>query len=146
MKRYFPSVIAGDYLGDMQTGLADEEFIPGLDVCYFTTYTKFHPERLRAWIYGNLIANTPDWKNAGKKVYVTTEAFGQAIEVNDLDPDLNIMQKVADRHQSQIVMGILEERRVFSYMLINMQRILQAIPDGSPLSRRRTGLALDYER
>ncbi|WP_269851888.1 hypothetical protein [Methanosarcina horonobensis] len=32
-------------MGDMQTGPDDDEFIPGLDVCYFTTYTKFHPER-----------------------------------------------------------------------------------------------------
>lgn len=89
MKNYFPNAVAGDYLGDMQTGPDDEEFIPGLDVCYFTAYTKFHPERPHAWVYGNLIANAPDWKNAGKTVYVTTEAFGQATEVNVLDPDLN---------------------------------------------------------
>ncbi|RXA19895.1 hypothetical protein EQO05_07030 [Methanosarcina sp. MSH10X1] len=116
MKRYFPNAVAGDYLGDMQTGRDDEEFIPGLDVCYFTTYTKFHPERPHAWVYGNLIANAPDWKNAGKTVYVTTEAFGQAIEVNNLDPDLDTEQKVADRHESQIVMGILGGAQgVFSY-------------------------------
>lgn len=116
MKQYFPDAVAGDYLGDMQTGPDDEEFIPGLDVCYFTTYTKFHPERPHAWVYGNLIANAPDWKNAGKSVYITTEAFGQAIEVNDLDPDLNTTQKVADRHESQIVMGILGGAQgVFSY-------------------------------
>lgn len=116
MKNSFPNAVAGDYLGDMQTGPDDEEFIPGLDVCYFTTYTKFHPERPHAWVYGNLIANAPDWKNAGKTVYVTTEAFGQAIEVNDLDPDLNTSQKVADRHESQIVMGILGGAQgVFSY-------------------------------
>lgn len=116
MKKYFPNAVAGDYLGDMQTGPDDEEFIPGLDVCYFTTYTKFHPERPHAWVYGNLIANAPDWKNAGKTVYVATEAFGQAIEVNDLDPDLNTTQKVADRHESQIVMGILGGAQgVFSY-------------------------------
>ena len=116
MKKYFPNAVAGDYLGDMQTGPDDDEFIPGLDVCYFTTYTKFHPERPHAWVYGNLIANTPDWKNAGKTVYVTTEAFGQAIKVNASDPDLNTAQKVADRHESQIVMGILGGAQgVFSY-------------------------------
>jgi hypothetical protein len=116
MKKYFPNAVAGDYLGDMQTGPDDEAFIPGLDVCYFTTYTKFHPERPHAWVYGNLIANAPEWKNAGKTVYVTTEAFGQAIEVNDLDPDLSTEQKVADRHESQIVMGILGGAQgVFSY-------------------------------
>jgi len=116
MKQYFPNAVAGDYLGDMQTGPDDEEFIPGLDVCYFTTYTKFHPERPHAWVYGNLIANAPDWKNAGKTVYVTTEAFGQAIEVNPSDPDLDTEQKVADRHESQIVMGILGGAQgVFSY-------------------------------
>lgn len=116
MKNYFPNAVAGDYLGDMQTGPDDEEFIPGLDVCYFTTYTKFHPERPHAWVYGNLIANAPDWKNAGKTVYVTTEAFGQAVEVNDMDPDLDTEQKVADRHESQIVMGILGGAQgVFSY-------------------------------
>lgn len=115
MKKYFPNAVAGDYLGDMKSG-NDEAFIPGLDVCYFTTYTKFHPERPHAWVYGNLIANAPDWKNAGKTVYVATEAFGQAIEVNDLDPDLNTSQKVADRHESQIVMGILGGAQgVFSY-------------------------------
>lgn len=116
MKKYFPNAIAGDYLGDMQTGLNDEEFIPGLDVCYFTTYTKFHPERPHAWVYGNLIVNAPDWKSAGKTVYLTTEAFGQALEVNELDPDLDTEQKVADRHESQIVMGILGGAQgVFSY-------------------------------
>ncbi|WP_048185831.1 hypothetical protein [Methanosarcina siciliae] len=116
MKKYFPNSVAGDYLGDMQTGPDDDEFIPGLDVSYFTTYTKFHPERPHAWVYGNLIANAPDWKNAGKTVYVTTEAFGQAAEVNALDPDLNTTQKVADRHESQIVMGILGGAQgVFSY-------------------------------
>lgn len=116
MKKYFPNAVAGDYPGDMQTGPDDEEFIPGLDVCYFTTYTKFHPERPHAWVYGNLIANAPDWKNAGKTVYVTTEAFGQAIEVNASDPDLSNAQKVADRHESQIVMGILGGAQgVFSY-------------------------------
>ena len=116
MKKYFPNAIAGDYLGDMQTGPEDEEFIPGLDVCYFTTYTKFHPERPHAWVYGNLIANAPDWKNAGKTVYVTTEAFGQALEVNALDPDLSTEQKVAARHESQIVMGVLGGAQgVFSY-------------------------------
>ncbi|KKH97833.1 hypothetical protein EO95_11755 [Methanosarcina sp. 1.H.T.1A.1] len=116
MKKYFPDAVAGDYLGDMQTGPDDEEFIPGLDACYFTTYTKFHPERPHAWVYGNLIANAPDWKNAGKTIYVTTEAFGQALEVNDLDPDLDSEQKVAARHESQIVMGILGGAQgVFSY-------------------------------
>jgi hypothetical protein len=116
MKNYFSNAVAGDYLGDMQTGPDDEEFIPGLDVCYFTTYTKFHPERPHAWVYGNLIANAPDWKDAGKTVYVTTEAFGQATEVNALDPDLDTEQKVADRHVSQIVMGILGGAQgVFSY-------------------------------
>jgi hypothetical protein len=115
MKKYFPNAVAGDYLGDMASG-GDEAFIPGLDVCYFTTYTKFHPERPHAWVYGNLIANAPDWKNAGKTVYVTTEAFGQAIEVNASDPDLNTAQKVADRQESQIVMGILGGAQgVFSY-------------------------------
>jgi len=115
MKKYFPNAVAGDYLGDMKSG-NDEAFIPGLEVCYFTTYTKFHPERPHAWVYGNLIANAPDWKIAGKTVYVATEAFGQAIEVNDLDPDLNTSQKVADRHESQIVMGILGGAQgVFSY-------------------------------
>lgn len=116
MKKYFPNAVAGDYLGDMQTGLNDEEFIPGLDVCYFTTYTKFHPERPHAWVYGNLIVNAPDWKSAGKTVYLTTEAFGQALEVNELDPDMDTEQKVADRHESQIVMGILGGAQgVFSY-------------------------------
>ncbi len=115
MKKYFPNAVAGDYLGDMASG-GDEAFIPGLDVCYFTTYTKFHPERPHAWVYGNLIANAPDWKNAGKTVYVTTEAFGQALEVNAYDPDLSTAQKVADRHESQIVMGILGGAQgVFSY-------------------------------
>lgn len=116
MKKYFPNAVAGDYLGDMQTGPDDEAFIPGLDVCYFTTYTKFHPERPHAWVYGNLIANAPDWKNAGRTVYITTEAFGQALEVNASDTDLNTKQKVADRHESQIVMGILGGAQgVFSY-------------------------------
>jgi hypothetical protein len=116
MKKYFPDAVAGDYLGDMQTGPADEEFIPGLDVCYFTAYTKFHPDRPHAWVYGNLIANAPDWKSAGKTVYLTTEAFGQATEVNVLDPDLNTTQKVAARQESQIVMGILGGAQgVFSY-------------------------------
>jgi hypothetical protein len=115
MKKYFPNAVAGDYLGDMKSG-GDEAFIPGLDICYFTTYTKFHPERPHAWVYGNLIANASDWKNAGKTVYVTTEAFGQAIPVNPSDPDLNTVQKVADRHVSQIVMGILGGAQgVFSY-------------------------------
>lgn len=115
MKKYFPNAVAGDYLGDM-ANIDDEGFIPGLDVCYFTTYTKFHPERPHAWVYGNLIANAPDWKKAGRTVYVTTEAFGQAIEVNASDPDLDTAQKVADRHQSQIVMGILGGAQgVFSY-------------------------------
>jgi hypothetical protein len=116
MKKYFPNAVAGDYLGDMQTGPDNDEFIPGLDVCYFTTYTKFHPERPHAWVYGNLIANASDWKNAGKTVYVTTEAFGQAIKVNASDPDLSTAQKVRDRHISQIVMGILGGAQgVFSY-------------------------------
>ncbi|KKG04960.1 hypothetical protein [Methanosarcina mazei] len=116
MKKYFPDAVAGDYLGDMQTGPDDEEFIPGLDVCYFTSYTKFHPERPHAWVYGNLISNAPDWKNAGKTVYLTTEAFGQALEVNARDPDLNTTKKVADRHESQVVMGILGGAQgVFSY-------------------------------
>jgi len=115
MKKYFPNAVAGDYLGDM-ANIDDEAFIPGLDVCYFTTYTKFHPERPHAWVYGNLITNTPDWKNAGRTVYVTTEAFGQAIEVNSSDPDLDTAQKVADRQESQIVMGILGGAQgVFSY-------------------------------
>jgi hypothetical protein len=115
MKKYFPNAVAGDYLGDM-ANINDEEFIPGLDVCYFTTYTKFHPERPHAWVYGNLIANAPDWKNAGRTIYVTTEAFGQAIKVNASDPDLSTAQKVADRHESQIVMGILGGAQgVFSY-------------------------------
>ncbi|MGB9929404.1 MAG: hypothetical protein ACPK85_13550 [Methanosarcina sp.] len=116
MKKYFPDAVAGDYLGDMQTGPDDEEFIPGLDVCYFTTYTKFHPERPHAWVYGNLISNGPDWKDAGKTIYVTTEAFGRAIEVNPSDQDLSTEQRVADRHESQIVMGILGGAQgVFSY-------------------------------
>lgn len=115
MKKYFPNAVAGDYLGDM-ANIDDEAFIPGLDVCYFTTYTKFHPERPHAWVYGNLISNAPDWKRAGRTVYVTTEAFGQAIEVNASDPDLSTAQKVADRHESQIVMGILGGAQgVFSY-------------------------------
>lgn len=115
MKKYFPNTVAGDYLGDM-ANIDDEAFIPGLDVCYFTTYTKFHPERPHAWVYGNLIANAPDWKRAGRTVYVTTEAFGQAIKVNASDPDLSTAQKVADRHESQIVMGILGGAQgVFSY-------------------------------
>lgn len=115
MKKYFPNAVAGDYLGDM-ANIDDEAFIPGLDVCYFTTYTKFHPERPHAWVYGNLIANAPDWKKAGRTVYVTTEAFGQAIEVNASDPDLDTAQKVADRQESQIVMGILGGAQgVFSY-------------------------------
>jgi hypothetical protein len=115
MKKYFPNAVAGDYLGDM-ANIDDEAFIPGLDVCYFTTYTKFHPERPHTWVYGNLIANAPDWKNAERTVYVTTEAFGQAIEVNASDPDLSTAQKVADRQESQIVMGILGGAQgVFSY-------------------------------
>jgi hypothetical protein len=115
MKKYFPNAVAGDYLGDM-ANVDDEAFIPGLDVCYFTTYTKFHPERPHAWVYGNLIANVPDWKSAGRTVYVTTEAFGQAIKVNASDPDLSTAQKVADRHENQIVMGILGGAQgVFSY-------------------------------
>lgn len=115
MKKYFPNAVAGDYLGDM-ANINDEAFIPGLDVCYFTTYTKFHPERPHAWVYGNLIANAPDWKKAGRTVYVTTEAFGQAIEVNASDPDLDTAQKVANRQESQIVMGILGGAQgVFSY-------------------------------
>jgi hypothetical protein len=50
MKNYFSNAVAGDYLGDMQTGPDDEEFIPGLDVCYFTTYTKLHPDAPHAWV------------------------------------------------------------------------------------------------
>ena len=76
MKKYFPNAVAGDYLGDMQTGLMMKHLFQGWMFAYFTTYTKFHPERPHAWVYGNLIANAPDWKNAGKTVYVTTEAFG----------------------------------------------------------------------
>ncbi|HET8689133.1 MAG TPA: hypothetical protein VFM18_21185, partial [Methanosarcina sp.] len=115
MKKYFPNAVCGDYFGAMSEG-GDAAYIPGLDIAFFTTYTKFHPERPHAWVYGNLIANAPDWKNAGRNVYVTTEAFGQAIKVNASDPDLNTAQKVADRHESQIVMGILGGAQgVFSY-------------------------------
>lgn len=115
MKKYFPNAVAGDYLGDMaNSGGAD--FIPGLDIAFFTGYTRFHPERPHAWTYGNLIANWPSWKNAGKTVYLTTETFGDACKVNVSDPDLNTAQKVSDRQQSQIVMSILGGAQgVFSY-------------------------------
>jgi hypothetical protein len=115
MKKYFPNAVAGDYLADMSEG-SRKELIPGLDVAFFTTYTKFHPERPHAWVYGNLIVNGPDWKNAGKTIWSTTEAFRDACNVSDSDPDLSTAQKVADRHTSQIVMGILGGAQgVFSY-------------------------------
>jgi hypothetical protein len=115
MKKYFPNAVAGTYFGAMSQG-GDEAFIPGLDIAFFTSYTKFHPERPHAWVYGILIANSPAWKNAGKTVFSTTEAFGGACMVNTADPDLNTTQKVRDRQISQIVMGILGGAQgVFSY-------------------------------
>jgi hypothetical protein len=115
MKKYFPNAVAGTYFGAMSQG-GDEAFIPGLDIAFFTSYTKFHPERPHAWVYGILIANSPAWKNAGKTVFSTTEAFGDACMVNTADPDLNTTQKVRDRQISQIVMGILGGAQgVFSY-------------------------------
>ena len=115
MKKYFPNAVAGTYFGAMSQG-GDEAFIPGLDIAFFTTYTKFHPERPHAWVYGILVANGPAWKNAGKTVYLTTETFGDACMVTASDPDLNTAQKVSDRQTSQIVMGILGgSQGVFSY-------------------------------
>ena len=96
MKKYFPNAVAGTYLGAMSEG-SGSEFIPGLDIVFFTTYTKFHPERPHSWVYGNLIANGPAWKNAGRTVFSTTEAFGDACMVNIADQDLNTTQKVSDR-------------------------------------------------
>ena len=115
MKKYFPNAVAGTYFGAMSQG-GDEAFIPGLDIAFFTTYTKFHPERPHAWVYGILVANGPAWKNAGRTVYLTTETFGDACMVTASDPDLNTAQKVSDRQTSQIVMGILGGAQgVFSY-------------------------------
>jgi hypothetical protein len=115
MKKYYPKALAGDYLGDMSDS-SGTAFIPGLDVCYFTTYTKFHPERAHAWMYGNLIANGPAWKKAGKTIWSTTEALKESVSVVASDPDLSTAQKVKDRHVSQIVMGILGGAQgVFSY-------------------------------
>jgi len=115
MTKYFPNAVAGDYLGDMANS-GSTEFIPGLDVAFFTGYTIFHPERPHAWTYGNLIANEPAWKNAGKTVYLTTETFGDACKVTASNPDLNTSEKVSDRQTSQIVMGILGGAQgVFSY-------------------------------
>lgn len=115
MKKYFPKAVAGDYLGDMSGG-SGSAFIPGLDVCYFTTYTKFHPDRPHAWVHGNLIANGPVWKNAGKTIWSTTEALRESVSVVSSDPDLSTSQRVKDRHVSQIVMGILGGAQgVFSY-------------------------------
>lgn len=115
MKKYFPNAVAGTYFGAMSQG-GDEAFIPGLDIAFFTTYTKFHPERPHAWVYGILIANGPAWKNASKTIFSATEAFGEACMVNPDDPDLNATQKVNDRQISQIVMGILGGAQgVFSY-------------------------------
>jgi hypothetical protein len=115
MKKYFPNAVAGTYFGAMSQG-GDEAFIPGLDIAFFTTYTKFHPERPHAWVYSILVANGPAWKNAGRTVYLTTETFGDACMVTAFDPDLNTTQKVSDRQTSQIVMGILGGAQgVFSY-------------------------------
>jgi len=115
MKKYFPNAVAGTYFGAMSQG-GDEAFIPGLDIAFFTTYTKFHPERPHAWVYSILVANGPAWKNAGRTVYLTTETFGDACMVTAFDPDLNTAQKVSDRQTSQIVMGILGGAQgVFSY-------------------------------
>ena len=115
MKKYFPNAVAGTYFGAMSQG-GDTAFIPGLDIAFFTTYTKFHPERPHAWVYGILVANGPAWKNAGKTIFSTTETFGEACMVNPVDPDLNTTQKVSDRQISQIVMGILGGAQgVFSY-------------------------------
>lgn len=114
MKKYFPNAVCGDYLGDMSNG-AGTLFIPGLDIAFFTGYTIFH-NRPHAWTYVNLVANGPAWKNAGRAVYLTTEAFGDAMMVNASNPDLNTSKKVCDRHISQIVMGILGGVQViFSY-------------------------------
>jgi hypothetical protein len=114
MKKYFPNAVCGDYLGDMANG-AGTPFIPGLDIAFFTGYTIFH-NRPHAWTYGNLITNAPAWKNAGRTVYLTTEAFGVACKVNPSNPDLSTAKKVSDRQISQIVMGILGGAQgVFSY-------------------------------
>lgn len=114
MKKYFPNAVAGTYLGDMSNG-AGTPFIPGLDIAFFTGYTIFH-DRPHSWTYGNLIANAPAWKNAGRTVYLTTETFGDACTVNVSDPDLSTAKKVRDRQISQIVMGILGGAQgVFSY-------------------------------
>jgi hypothetical protein len=91
MKKYFPNAVAGDYLGDMSNS-AGTPFIQGLDIAFFTGYTIFH-DRPHAWTYGNLIANGPAWKNAGKTAYLTTETFGDACIVNASDPDLNTAKK-----------------------------------------------------
>lgn len=115
MKKYFPNAVAGTYFGAMSEG-GDAAYIPGLDIAFFTTYTKFHPERPHSWVYDILIANGPAWKNAGKTVYSSTEAFGDACTVTSSDPDLNTTKKVRDRQISQIVMGILGGAQgVFSY-------------------------------
>jgi hypothetical protein len=114
MKKYFPNAVAGDYLGDMASN-GSTEFIPGLDIAFFTGYTIFH-DRPHAWTYGNLITNEPAWKKAGKTVYLTTETFGNACKVTASNPSLNTSQKVSDRQTSQIVMGILGGAQgVFSY-------------------------------
>jgi len=114
MKKYFPNAVAGDYLGDMSND-SGTEFIPGLDIAFFTGYTIFH-NRSHTWTYGNLIANAPVWKKAGRTVYLTTETFGDACMVNASDPDLSTTKKVCDRQISQIVMGILGGAQgVFSY-------------------------------
>lgn len=115
MKKYFPNAVAGTYFGAMSEG-NDAAYIPGLDIAFFTGYTKFHPERPHSWVYGILIASGPAWKNAGKIVYSSTEAFGDACTVTASDPDLNTTKKVRDRQRSQIVMGILGGAQgVFSY-------------------------------
>lgn len=115
MKKYFPNAVAGTYFGAMSEG-GDTLFIPGLDIAFFTAYTKFHPERPHAWVYGILISNGPTWKNAGKTVFSSTEAFGDACMVNPSDSDLNTTMKVQNRQRSQIVLGILGGAQgVFSY-------------------------------
>ncbi len=107
-------LLQATYLGDMSNG-GGTAFIPGLDIAFFTGYTIFH-NRPHAWTYGNLIANAPAWKNAGRTIYLTTETFGEACKVNTSDPDLSTAKKVSDRQISQIVMGILGGAQgVFSY-------------------------------
>jgi hypothetical protein len=136
MNKYFPNAVAGDYLGDMNN-VAGTPFIPGLDIAFFTGYTIFH-NRPHAWTYSNLIANVPTWKNAGKTVYLTTEASGAACKVNISNTDMNTAQKVSDRQISQIVMGILGGAQGVFHMLINMQRELRAKLVGQALSRNIT--------